>query len=525
MKKAAIYLRTSNERQIDNTSLDTQEELCRSYCQREGLEVINIQKLEAVSAKETNVHRAAQLLEFSKEKQGKVDVLVVFKLDRFARSQEQHHWLRGQLMRQGIILRSATERIDESPSGKLVEGVLAAVNQYDNDIRRERVKIALWKRVEEGLWPWVTPLGYYRQKVPGVRLTVSEFDPNCSQQIKDIFTLYSTGAYTLGSLASLMSQKKVKNWQGKTIKFSKQLIEKILNRRFYAGLLEGNDGRLIKGQHKPLVELSTWEKCQFVLKNKSNNAINKRFYNNPDFPLRRFTVCGNCRQPLTGCWSKGKGGRYAYYYCRNMNCQKYSKMISANSLHEEFVEYLKSIKPKEEFISLFREIFIDRYKERQQEIKGEYLRKLEDVTQLEREQEWLIGKGQKGVIPDSILQEKLEEKQQQIMLAKMSLNETHVEELEVGALLDYALGFIRTIDLAWFDATFESKLKFQRLIFPEGVVYNFSGFSNSQLGLPFQLISKFAAKKSLSVSQEGFEPPTNALRGHCSTVELLARIG
>src|SRR3989344_5394659 len=129
MKKSIIYIRISSDRQIDNTSLDTQEEITRSYCKRELFEVIDIHKHEAVSAKETNEKRVAELLEFVKSKQGKFEVLVVFKLDRFARSQEQHHWLRGQLMKLGVILRSATERIDESPSGRLIEGVLAAVNE------------------------------------------------------------------------------------------------------------------------------------------------------------------------------------------------------------------------------------------------------------------------------------------------------------------------------------------------------------------------------------------------------------
>ncbi|MEZ4667572.1 MAG: recombinase family protein [Anaerolineae bacterium] len=109
MKRAVIYLRTSSNRQIDNTSLDTQEQICRNYCLTEGFELIDIKKLETVSAKETNTARAAELLEFCKRRKFKFDVLVVFKLDRFARSQEQHHWLRGQIMKMGIHLRSATE--------------------------------------------------------------------------------------------------------------------------------------------------------------------------------------------------------------------------------------------------------------------------------------------------------------------------------------------------------------------------------------------------------------------------------
>ena len=153
-KKAILYLRFSDTKQIGNTSIESQESICRNYCLTEGFKVVEIVKNEAVSASQTNVKRVAELLEFCSERKGKFDVLVVFKLDRFARSSEQHHWLRGQLLRMGVILRSSTERIDESPSGKLVEGVLASVNEYDNEVKRERVKLAMWSRVGQGLWPW-----------------------------------------------------------------------------------------------------------------------------------------------------------------------------------------------------------------------------------------------------------------------------------------------------------------------------------------------------------------------------------
>lgn len=157
MKKASIYLRTSSDRQIDNTSLDTQEDICRSYCTREDFEAVNIQKHEAVSAKGSNVQRIAELLEYCKENQKKFEVLVVYKLDRFARDTQQHLWLRNELLKLGIILRSATEKIDETSQGRFLETILAAVAQLDNDVRKERVKIAMWKRVEEGLWPWQPP--------------------------------------------------------------------------------------------------------------------------------------------------------------------------------------------------------------------------------------------------------------------------------------------------------------------------------------------------------------------------------
>lgn len=420
-------------------------------------------------------------------------------------------------MKIGIILRSATERIDESPSGRLVEGVLAAVNEYDNEVRKERAKIAMWRRVEEGLWPWMPPLGYTRPVKPGVRLSPCEWDEGCYLAVIDIFKFYSTGVYTFSSLFSLMKQRQVKNWQGRIIKFSKQLIQRVLSNPFYVGQLKGKEGKYYEGKHKSLVDVQLWNKCQQIVKERSNHAVNKRVYNNPDFPLRRFVQCLICGRPLTACWSKGKSGqRYAYYYCVNRTCIRYGKAIPENDLRDAFFEYLKKVTPKEEYVEKFKEIFIKRYQQRLHDIKGEYLSKIEEIKQLEEGQIWLVENGKRGVIPETLLKSQLLESEQKIVLAKMALNETHVEELELDAMLNYALAFIRTPELIWLDAEPEAKCKYQRMIFPNGVFYGEAGFSNTEISLPFKIIEDFVSVETNVVRLAGIEPTTDALEGRCS---------
>lgn len=259
--------------------------------------------------------------------------------------------------------------------------------------------------------------------------------------------------------------------------------------------MKGKDGKLIKGQHQSIVETSVWQKCQVVRDGKSNHAINKRLYNHPDFPLRRFVFCGKCGKMLISCWSKGQtGGKYAYYYCVNKKCKRYGKMIKKNDLHDKFCNYLRAVKPTDDFVNFFKAVFVKRYEERKKDIKGEYLRKLEEIQHLEKEQEWLVEKGKKGIISDSILQKQLEDTEQKITLAKMSLEETYSEKLEVDSLLNHATAFIRTCDLVWYDAMFEAKQKYQKLVFPSGVSCDGSDFSNSEIGLPFELIATFATQ-------------------------------
>ena len=68
---------------------------------------------------------------------GRVHFVVVFNLTRFARDKYDHFALRSHLQSLGISLRSATEPIDDTSTGKLMEGVLAAFAQFDNDVRSD----------------------------------------------------------------------------------------------------------------------------------------------------------------------------------------------------------------------------------------------------------------------------------------------------------------------------------------------------------------------------------------------------
>lgn len=150
--------------------------------------------------------------------------------------------------------------------GKLVEGVLAAVNEYDNEVKRERVKLAMWARVEQGLWPWGAPTGYKENKQAGVRLSPREWDLTCKDFVISLFEKYATGVARKSDLAKEFSKKKIKNYRGKIIKFSIQSIDNILNNIYYTGYLLNKEGKLRKGLHKPLITMALYEKCQLVQK-------------------------------------------------------------------------------------------------------------------------------------------------------------------------------------------------------------------------------------------------------------------
>ena len=86
--------------------------------------------------------------------------MVVFNLTRFARDKYDHFALRSLLQSLGISLRSATEPIDDTSTGKSMEGVLAAFAQFDNDCRSDRTRAGMKAALELGRWVFLAPIGY-----------------------------------------------------------------------------------------------------------------------------------------------------------------------------------------------------------------------------------------------------------------------------------------------------------------------------------------------------------------------------
>src|SRR5207245_11188944 len=125
---------------------------------------------------------------------GRVQFVVVFNLTRFAREKYDHFALRAHLKSLGISLRSATELIDDPSTGKLMEGVLAAFAQFDNDVRSERTRGGMKAALELGRWTFLAPLGYMNAPRSTGRSLIE--DPERAPLVRRAFQDFATGRFT-----------------------------------------------------------------------------------------------------------------------------------------------------------------------------------------------------------------------------------------------------------------------------------------------------------------------------------------
>jgi DNA invertase Pin-like site-specific DNA recombinase len=263
MAGAVIYIRVSTKEQTENLSLPTQLRACEEYCRREGLNVLARFKEEGESAKTADRTELQNLLTFCRTNKGRVHFVVVFNLTRFARDKYDHFALRSLLQSLGISLRSATEPIDDTSTGKLMEGVLAAFAQFDNDCRSDRTRAGMKAALEIGRCVFLAPIGYLNApRSMGKSLL---HDPERAPIIRQAFEDYATGRFTKQQILEQVTTAGLRNRRNQPL--SSQAIGMLLRNQLYAGVIDvpecGVRGR--RGDFEPIVTSELFDRAQTVL--------------------------------------------------------------------------------------------------------------------------------------------------------------------------------------------------------------------------------------------------------------------
>ena len=287
-KKAVLYLRVSTEEQVDNFSLDTQEEICRKEAEKRGYQITEVFREEGRSAKTiTGRPVLIQLLEFCRKQKHRVQAVFVYRLDRVSRITADYLAIRKKLTENGVTIVSATEPTGDSPTEKLVETILAGFAQLDNDIRSERSRNGLKARFLSGMIvTGQVPLGYLVQAGYAIK------DPKTYDLMKKAWGLMATGSKSLQEMADLMNTWGMKEHHGKReYNIRAQRVNVLFRSKFYLGLLTSKTYREeVKAQHVPMITEEQFYRVQAILDGRNPNkvALAKRVHSNPDFPLRRI---------------------------------------------------------------------------------------------------------------------------------------------------------------------------------------------------------------------------------------------
>ncbi len=495
---AVIYCRVSSLEQVDGTSLEMQERMCKEYAGREGYTVAQVFIEKGESAKTAHRTEFTKAITYSTTKKNLISAFIVYKLDRFARNQLDHTTIQGVLRKHKVRLLSVTEPIDDTPTGRLMEGVLSAFSEFDNNVRTERSSNGMKERLKQGVWVWQAPIGYKRLEKAG-NLVIDE---NYSHYIQIAFEEFSKGTHTYRSLATLLDKKGFKTKQGKGA--IPQLMEKIIKNPLYCGVVRGM-GIETDGVHTPLISKELFRKC--------NSTGRKHLYPskssiNPSFPLRGHVVCGYCGQKLTASFSTGRGGKkYGHYQHQKHNCP-HAKSVRKQEMEEAFLKLLDEVNPTLQYENAFKAVVKNEWEKRTEHTEKHNNKVQKDISSLELQKENIYKLVENGTYSQEQFSQRMESIEQQIFEKQNCLLDVNQNVVNIDQALEHCFSLVRNTKDTWlkYENEPEKRLRFHGSIFEEKLSFLDGGFGTAKLSPIYSIYQQYLYDSSQLVSLQQVEP-------------------
>ena len=477
-----IYCRVSSKEQIQGTSLRSQELACREYAQSHKIKVLKTFIDEGESAKFADRTQLVELLDFCRGQKGKVGVLLVWKLDRFARNVTDHFNVKATLMKYGVRIMSVTEPIDSNPEGKLMETILAGFAQFDNDIRAVRTVQGMRRKLQEGIFPWRPPLGY----APPSRNSEKKTEPD--RPVQPVFGLLqkawqelATGAYTKAEIGRLLASWGVVSDKGRPL--APETLDHIFRNPYYAGILvDPWSADEYEGKHVAMVSRVKFGRVQQILERRNRSVPHRKV--RPEFPLRGTVRCPSCQHYLTGSFSRGRSKHYPYYRCANKACQKRDKSYATSVVLAEYLTFLADAAPDPSYVSKLGNYVLQTADDLERTHKAKRDRLRGGLRKLDSELQELIHLRTKHVITDEelLIQKRLLAKRRQRLEATEWSDEAiSVKVVEAG--IQEITGPVSQLPETWQKLSDESRVRFHRVLLPAGFVHGKIGTSDRALFL------------------------------------------
>ncbi len=518
-KKAVAYIRISSQRQINNESPITQKSAIQSYAEANNIEIVEWFEDIAKSGKNADRTGLQSLLKYCGRHRGKIDHWIVYNMRRASRDIDSYsNQVRTILKALGVTVRSATEpAVDDTREGRFMESLLVALGQLDNEGKSDVTKDNMRALALQGWWLHPPILGYDKHKKPNdLGKLRSTLKPNSMAPIvKQVLERYAEGNITKAELTRYADGIGLRSRYGKRV--SEDSMHRLLKHPVYAGLIADNHTgwELVEGKHEAIISRDTYELNQTLLHGKGRSTGKIRLKINPDYPLKGLVLCPNCTKPLYASAPKtGAGGKSPRYHCSRKPCKGLYKSVKASVMHEDFADMLQRIKPSDKVIALYKEILIKE--------AANQLGNLNHKIKLQRAKLDTIADNRLSAIRKfNADQLTVEEKTDLISsldedkaVVSEELRQLERQQGIREADITLALDVMQNVDRQWDVASLQSKQRFQSVLFPRGLVYDYTNhrFGTSEISRLYKLVENKKGSeepsKSFLVAGVGFEPTT-----------------
>lgn len=353
--RVALYTRISTDEAHQPYSLGAQSDRLDSFVKsQENWRVLRKYEDQMTG---TVLERPGLQAALTDARKGLFDLLLVFRVDRLARSVRSLALILEDLDEYRVAFRSATEPFDTTSSaGRMMIQMLGEFAEFERATLIERVVAGMTRKAAEGGWVGgPRPFGYDRDPDSG-GLRVNEDE---RELVEKIFRLYVGDRLGSSAIARRLNEngsrtKQGALWRAKTVRI-------ILTNPVYLGEVSWQ-GTIYPGRHSAIIEQATFEKAQEILRQRGEDASRRR-QNISEYPLSGLLRCMNCGSGFVGSGAHGNGGAYRYYACRKR--QQYGTSVcdqaslSADRLEAEVFSHLITMLSDGQILACALEKFVE----------------------------------------------------------------------------------------------------------------------------------------------------------------------
>lgn len=512
-RKAVIYRRVSSKKQEERgDGLNSQETRCREYARYKGYEVIETFS-DGMSGKFSSRPGMRAMLAFLRQRRKFGTVVIIDDISRFARGIEAHLKLRAELSAAGGRLESPSIEFGEDSDSLLVENLLASVSQHQRQKNGEQVVNRMRARTLNGYWVFQAPIGYRYERSDDHGKVLVRDEPFAGI-VQEALEGFACGR--------LETQMEVARFLGRFAEFPRdartgevhsQRVREMLTRPVYAGYVEATGWNVSrrKGRHQGLISFDTFQRIQDRLNGGAKAPARPDI--NADFPLRGFVLCNDCKNPLTACWSTGRGGtRHPYYLCHTRGCVSCRKSIRRDEVEGAFEQVIRSLRPTPQLFGLAGAMFESAWSQRTSQAQARRQELAKQAAQLDRQIAGLLDRVVEATNTSVIraYEARIAALEQQKLLVAETLESLGAPVRSFEELFEPAMQFLRNPWKLWDSGQLTLKRMVLRLAFAERIAYcRKSGLRTAKTALPFRLLDGLSCSDVRLVEPNGIEPSTS----------------
>ncbi len=451
-RKFIAWARVSSVRQQEEGwSLEYQEEKLREYATRNGGQIIKMYVVTETASKQAERTTFREMLTYARSQSGKLDGLLVMKIDRAARNMRDFVALETLEEEHGIRLISVTQPTENTPSGKMMRRTFATFATFFTEQLSVDVKTAMKRRAEAGLFVTLAPYGYTNVRLDKRR--VVEVNPRESANVQRIFQLYAYHNHSLDSLVTALEAEGI-TYTDRQPKFVRSKLYELLTDRSYIGEVD-HKGVWHPGTHQPIVDRVTFDRVQVLLRRKS--------YHSHDMLYSALVTCGHCGRPVCGEAKQKKTfittHHYTYYRCSRYNAADHPRVrLREQDLDHQVLAMFDRIRIEDDEV---RDWFVEMLRARTRQVQDDgrerRQRLMGDLTRVRNQKDQLLNLRLCDEIDAATYSAKQQELRDREGMLQLELESAGREQTENAELAIKAFELSQNLRPKWFTADRDAK--------------------------------------------------------------------